>query len=523
MQWRFGASGVPHGAGDAVPAYRPWEIGLVTAVAVLAGLLASISQPIVLAVFVGGFLSLFLLSRIDFAVWLLLAGTLVVNGAVLLMFPRMTKLSWALSMLGFFLLAAGLFSLFLGRRRERVRLPGFLMLFLVLVALSAGTSLLGKGSVLEILAGIKRSYQMLGLALALAVAPVTGAWRRHFQAWGGFLLFAAILQLPVALYERIVLVPLRVGMGGGIVPIDIVSGTFEPNFEGGGENGTMVIFLVVCLAYVLTAWRERALSSLWTSVFVVELGVPLFLGETKIALVLLPMMFLQVFSREIRRKPLVAAAALTSGALFTVVLAWLYFSAFAIQGKSPEQMVQNTIDYNFGSAGYYGNKASLNRTTVLTFWLHEHGLHNPVETLFGHGMGASYAGAGTLVEGHLNRKYPAMAINLNTASTLLWDSGVVGATLFLGVLATAWRASGRLLSRCADGAERGRLVALRVCLAANVFSLWYSNSLMNSPSHELLFAFTLGYLAWLARADLPKPSPENSSQRHEHQTALSHA
>ncbi|MDF9392756.1 hypothetical protein ELQ36_09790 [Methylococcus capsulatus] len=506
-----------------MPGYRPWEIGLVTAVAVLAGWLASISQPIVLAVFVGGLLSIFLMSRIDVAVWLLLAGTLVVNGAVLLMFPRMTKISWALSMLGFFLLAAGLFPLLLGRWRARVRLPGFLVLFLALVALSAGTSLLGQGPILEIMAGVKRSYQMLGLAVVLATAPVTPVWRRHFRAWSGFLLFAAILQLPVALYERIVLVPLRVGLGGGIVPIDIVAGTFEPNFEGGGENGTMVMFLVVCLAYLLTAWREQVLSALWTSVLVVELGVPLFLGETKIALVLLPMMFLLVFSREIRRNPAVAAAALTAGALLTVALAWLYFSVFTIQGKSPEQMVQNTIDYNFGSAGYYGNKASLNRTTVLTFWFHEHGLHNPVETLFGHGMGASYAGSGALVEGHLNRKYPGMAINLNTASTLLWDSGVVGTALFLGVLATAWLAAGRLLSRCGDGAERGRLIALRVCLAANAFSLWYSNSLMNSPSHELLFAFTLGYLAWLVRADRTKPSPENALPRHEHQTALSHA
>jgi hypothetical protein len=511
------------GSGETVPAYRPWEIGLVTAVAVLAGLIASLSQPLVLAVFVGGFLSVFLLSRIDLAVWLLLPGTLVVNGAVLLMFPRMTKISWALSMLGFFLLAAGLFSLFLARRREPVRLPGYLVLFLVLVAVSVGASLLGGGPALEILAGVKRSYQMLGLAVALALAPLTAAWRRHFQGWLVFFLVAAILQLPVALYERIVLVPLRVGMGGGIVPIDIVSGTFEPNLEGGGDNGTMVIFLVACLAYVLTAWRERVLPALWAAVLAVQLGVPLFLGETKIALALLPMMFLLVFSREIRRNPLVAAAALTAGALLTAALAWLYFSAFAIQGKSPEQMVQNTIAYNFGSAGYYGNKASLNRTTVLTFWFQEHGPHNPVETLFGHGVGASYAGTGALVEGRLNRKYRGMAINLNTASTLLWDAGIVGAALFLGVLASAWRASGRLLSRCEDAIERGRLVALRVFLAASVFSLWYSNSLMNSPSHELLFAFTLGYLAWRVRADLLKQSPENSSQRHGYQIALSHA
>lgn len=524
---RFGFGPLNAGSSAVSPRalHKSWEMGVVVAAAVLAGLLAAVGAPIVLALFVGGFLSIFLLTRFDIAIWLLLAGALVVNGAVTLMLPRMTKISWALSMLGFFLLAGGVFSLFLSRGREPVRLPGFVVLILIFLVISVGMSFLGKGSALEMLAGVKRAYQMLGLTVVLALAPVTAQWRRHFDGWIRFLFVAALLQFPVALFERIVLVPLRVGMGGGVVPIDIVSGTFEPSFEGAGENGTMVIFLIICLAYVLAVWRERLLPSSWMVLFAVELGIPLFLGETKIALVLLPMMFVIVFSQEIRRKPAVAVLALSTGALLTVVLAWIYFSVFAIQGKSPEQMVQNTIDYNFGSAGYYENKSSLNRTTVLTFWFREHGLHNPMEAVFGHGVGASYSGAGSLVQGHLNRKYPFMAINLNTASTLLWDSGIVGALLFLSTLGLAWRASGALFSKCENGVARARLVALRVSLAANGFALWYSNSLMNSLSHEVLFAFTLGYLAWLVRAEayLLNVSSKNSLKAYGHTTALSNA
>jgi hypothetical protein len=310
----------------------------------------------------------------------------------------------------------------------------------------------------------------------------------------------ALFQLPSALFERLILVPKRIGLGGGVVPIDIVSGTFEASLEGGGSSSIMVIFLIIVLAYVLSAWKEKVISTGKMATFALLLGSPLFLGETKIALVLLPMMFSMVFATQIRRHPVKAVGALVVAALLTALLAWVYLSMMATGKSTPAQQVQKAIDYNFGNVGYY-DRYSLNRTTATTFWFGQHGLNNPVETVFGHGIGSSYSGAGSLVPGHLNSRYPFMAINLTTLSTLLWDTGLLGTMLFMVAFFAAWRASSRLMGSVAAGVDRARIIALRVSLACNAFSILYSNSMLASMSHQTILALTLGCLAWLVRTE----------------------
>lgn len=486
-----------------------WHLGLRIAIggaAIVTGLLASTGEVMALALVVGGLLSLFLLTRFDLAIWLLLVGALWLNGWVTLLLPGMTKVSWALSMLGFFLLFGSAILFLLERDRRSMRLPAFILLLLTLVGVSCGLSfLLGRGSAMEILAGIKRAYQLAGLTVALALLPVNGYTRRCFDAWVAFFSVLALLQFPMALFQRIVLVPMRVGMGGGVVPLDIVSGTFESYLRGGGSSSVMVMFLTICIAYGFAAWQEGLWSTAKLVCVTVWLAAPLFLGETKIVLVLLPMMFFLVFARQVRMRPFLTLFILFLGGVLVMALGWLYFASMAKQGSSAEEEIRRTIEYNFGAVGYYEGRASLNRTTVLTFWGQEHGLHNPLETVFGHGLGSSYSsrapeGTGALVAGHLSRHYRAMAINLTAASTLLWETGLLGIGLLSAVFVSAWRISGRLLDGSRDLMLRARLTALRVSLAVHGVAVLYSNAIVNSLSQETLFAFSLGYLAWLARA-----------------------
>lgn len=488
---------------------RSWHWGLRIAIggaAIVTGLLASTGEVLALALVVGGLLSLFLLTRFDLAIWLLLVGALWINGWVTLLLPRMNKVSWALSMLGFFLLFGSAIFFLLERDRRSMRLPAFVPLLLILIGVSCALSfLLGRGSAVEILAGIKRAYQLVGLTIALALLPVNGYIRRCFDGWVTFFSVLALLQFPMALFQRIVLVPMRVGMGGGVVPLDIVSGTFESYLRGGGSSSVMVMFLTICIAYGFAAWQESLWSTAKLVCVTVWLAAPLFLGETKIVLVLLPMMFFLVFARQIRMRPFLTVFILFLAGVLVMVLGWLYFASMAKQGRTAAEEIRRTIEYNFGSVGYYEGRTSLNRTTVLTFWGREHGFHNPLETVFGHGLGSSYSsrapeGTGALVAGHLSRHYRAMAINLTAASTLLWETGLLGVGLLSAVFVSAWRTSARLLDRSEDPTLRASLMALRVSLAVHAVAVLYSNAIVNSLGQETLFAFGLGYLAWLARA-----------------------
>jgi hypothetical protein len=470
---------------------------LAIVLAVIFGLIATSANLIAIALAAGVLGGVCLLARIDFAVWLLLVGTLIINGIAGLAFPGITKLAWAFSMLGFFLLFGVALSQMIRSRRTNGQ-PGFIFLLILLMASSIIFSFAGNGGIVETAAGFKRSYQLWGLTFAISAMPVTETSLRRINAWLKFAFVVALLQLPFALFERLILVPKRIGMKGGVVPIDIVSGTFEANLEGGGSSSIMVIMLIIALAFAFSAWKEKVISNKKAFAIITMLGSPLFLGETKIALVLLPIMFVMVFGTEIRRKPVTTIVALVVAGLITALLVWVYFSVLAASNITLEQQVQKAIDYNFGSVGYY-DRYSLNRTTATSFWIKQHGLFNPVETMFGHGLGSSYSGAGSLAPGHLSRIYPFMAINLTALSTLLWDTGLLGTMVFLLIFVGAWRASNDLLCSAVAGIDRARIIAVRVSLMCNAFTIFYSNSMLAGMSHEAILALTLGYLAWLVR------------------------
>jgi hypothetical protein len=468
-----------------------------TGLVVLFGLIATTGSLLIVAIAIGSLFSIFLLMRIDLAVWMILVGAILVSGPVGLAFPETSKLPWMFSILGFFLLGAALLMRFQAEKNA-VPLPGFIRALLIFMVASVAYSFFGDGSIFEILAGTKRTYQLFGFMLVIAMMPINDKSRMRFDAWLKFLYWVAFLQLPFALFQRLVLVPKRVGLGGGTVAIDIVSGTFEASLDGGGSSSILVMFLIIILAYVLSAWQQK-LISFWKMLLpALILAAPLFLGETKIALVLLPMMFGMVFAEDLRKHPIKAVAGVLFGVLVAILLGWLYLSVLATGATTIEQQLQKTIDYNFGSVGYL-DRYSLNRTSAIAFWFTQHGLNNPVEAVFGHGIGSSYSGTGSLVPGHLSQRYPFMAINLTGVSTLLWDTGLLGTGLMFAIFWAAWRATSKLLRIVPRGEQHAHIMGLKVSIACNAFMLLYSNSIFAGLSHETILAFSIGYVAWLTR------------------------
>ena len=76
----------------------------------------------------------------------------------------------------------------------------------------------------------------------------------------------ALLQLPFVLQQYFVLVPRRIGLGGGIVPVDIVSGTFGASLFAGGANAVLAAFMTIVVACLLGLWKHSVLPA-WKAVF----------------------------------------------------------------------------------------------------------------------------------------------------------------------------------------------------------------------------------------------------------------
>lgn len=449
------------------------------------GLLAALGNPILIGIGAGLILGPVLLMAPRLTIWVILSVGLV--GGILSASPQFGKVTWVISILSFLLMLPALVTMVWDKRQ---RVPGFLWLAVAFLLASCATTLVTWHSFGEFLAGFKRYFQSFGLMLALAMLTFTPA---SYRRWRGFLVVVALLQTPAALYELLVLVPQRGGLGLSSETTDVIAGTFGANLKGGSPNSVMVAYLFVVLAFLASRWRAGLLAgrSYWPLAFACLL--PLAMGETKIAVVMLPTVALVLMRHDIVRSPMRYLPGVIAVLLLTTLLGYFYI-AFMMQ-TSLDEVLKSVIRYNVGDQGYSKGQL-LNRTTVITFWLQQHGLRDPLGFLIGHGLGSSYTSP-TELGGHIGAKYPFYGINLTAVSTILWDTGILGLALFASIFAAAWRAAGQLFTHSPNPQVRADALACQAAIALFAMLLLYSDTMVNLVSMELIYAAVLGYLGYL--------------------------
>lgn len=457
--------------------------------AVLMGLFAITASPIVIALAGAAIVSPMLLMRPWAAVWVLVAGGLLIAGILPIWAEgQANRVVWALSAIAF-LLVFVLLARIITSPAARRETPTFVWVMLAFVAFSLINTLLQWHDAYQALSGFKRYFQAVGLMVAIAWLGVSDAQMARMRR---FIVFVALMQLPWAAYELFRLVPIREATRAlypGMIPFDVVAGTFGANLTKGGANGEMATFLLIVLAFLLSRFRHRvqgAARRLWLVPFV---ALPLFMGETKVVVVLIPLLFLALYRRELMSRPVLGLAGLAIGALLTAGVAATYL---AIVDKDLKTQVNDTLDYNVRDRGYGG--LILNRTTVLTHWAGEQGLANPVSAVVGNGLGAAHDATG----GHISRRYIGFGVGLTGASILLWEGGLFGLGLFLLVLALAWRAAGRVVGSAREPWVRADAEAIQAAIPLFAFYLFYRVALFEGFPFQLFFYGLLGYLAWLS-------------------------
>src|SRR5690606_5031324 len=87
------------------------------------------------------------------------------------------------------------------------------------------------------------------------------------------------------------------------------------------------------------------------------------------------------------------------------------------------------------------------RWTALTFWWQRQKFASPLETLVGHGPGSSRVEEDGLDLAHTlaERRYGGRQIGYTAVAALLWDVGVLGLLLVLGLFWAGWRQARRLV------------------------------------------------------------------------------
>lgn len=460
------------------------QFGSLSLLSLAFGLIAASGNVTISVLAAGLFGGLFFFAYPAAGVTVILLLGLLSGVIISLLGPSSNQLAWGITLLGMLLFARSFFSL--AERPKEV--PGFIWLAIAFLAYCLVATAIRFHSAGELIAGTKRYFQMYGLMLAIAVLPFS---RGQVNGWLRLMLGLALLQLPFAIYERFVLAGRR---GHGAEATDVVAGTFGANIAGGSANAEMAAFLIMASLFLLSRQQAGLLSRSTAMVLGVICLIPLALGETKFVLVLLPIGWMIVMRAKALRRPVAFSLQVIAVSALLVLLGSLYVG---LNRGSAADVLDLTLRYNVGNMGY--GLYRLNRTTAISFWWDQNGWRDSIGTLIGHGLGSAYSNINNIVPGHKGEEFFGYGIDLTAASTLLWETGLIGLLLFLGILLSAWRAARALHQSSADLATRADALAIQACVALFALFVWYDNAIINFLPFECAFAAVLGYLGYLCR------------------------
>lgn len=455
-------------------------------IAIIFGLVATTANPTIITLAIGMVVGFILLVSPKITVTLLLSLGLVVGVIASLAGNLFGKLSWGITMLGFSLYIPAFFSIF--SRRKNVH-QAFVWLSLIFLIYAVVVSLFNWDSFIQFLAGFKRYFQVYGLIFAFAFLPFA---KKDIVRWQLVVLVIGLLQLPFALYELLVLVPQRGGLDVGGYVLDVVAGTFGANITGGSPNSVMVTFLLIIFSFLFSRWRYGLINTKLLTVLGFLLLLPLALGETKIVLVMIPLVWFVLIRYDFIKSPVKYIPVLFSGIVITLALFFIYITF--IYDASLADIWEESMEYNIREEGY--GTLLLNRKTTLTFWAGLQGMHDPLGLFFGNGIGSSFYGD---IPGSIGLRYPGYGIDLTVISTMLWDVGVVGVVLFLSILVSAWLLANKIYRETISPTVKADILAIQAALSLFALLLIYSKDLVILIGMEIIFSLILGYLAYLHR------------------------
>lgn len=386
-----------------------------------------------------------------------------------------------------------------------------LVIYLCFLVLALISTFL-QGGVTVTIIGIKNE---VGMSLVLFCLLLGFCRESQIYRISRVLYWIFYAQFPLVIYQVLIVLPKRVAMRGEDEKWDSVVGTFGGDPMGGGNTAVMGMFCLLImlmklseLKHGVTTWRSAALH--------IGLGFVLcILGEVKFIILLSPFMLALIWSMpswvngvsKVTLKNLLVIFAVMGGliTLAIMVLAAGYSSAFGGDaGKSSLSIFLDSLDYIFDTNYIMAATGELGRLTTIFFWARHSDMWGISSMLFGYGLNATNSGS-AVSAGYLNIIF-RLVLDSTSLSMLLWEVGIVGTTLFIGLLLWIVRITWPrpLLEISQLDKEDVQLLcygpAFTVFIIACLLSLPYSQTLMIIPLLQFLFYLTSGSALVIRRA-----------------------
>lgn len=467
--------------------------------AIIAGWLSAKGNPILVVIFVGMIVGALTAPSKTALFWFVVLGGLIVVGIAQLYLPGSKYLRYLVPLATLALLVHGVMErLGAPEHAKGPPIPPLLWWAVGFMGVALASTAANWPGVGVAVLGVKGYFQMWGLLFALVIVRWTP---KLLESLPRAVLFVAFVQLPFALHQYLILVPRRAGLGGGVVAADVIAGTFGATETGGGANAVLAAFLFVVLGCMLGLWKKGVLSSTKLVLMAPVLLSPLFVNQTKISALYLPLLVLIIFYDDIVRRP---GRFLAIGAVGGAALVGMVAAIVVLQPNKDVQSWQDLIAWvierqtaDIEERSGVGS-SELSRFTALTFWAEEHAHSNLGQTLIGHGLGASRARDAGLDLGDTlaDKEYGGIEIGYTALSALLWDTGVIGLLMVLGMFYSAFRMCSRLAEHFAERPDlAGIFEGLRGGIAVLALSLAHRDFFAFHLPYQTLVLLVFGYVS----------------------------
>ena len=473
--------------------------GVALAVAVVGGFISATGSVPFVAIFAAAAAAAAFVTSRQALLWFIIIGGLVITGAAQLYIPGSKYLRYIVPAAAVILLLHGALQKLSERKHAGdagVASSPIMNWALVFVAVAVISSLINLLSAGVFIMGMKGYFQMWPFLLALALI----AWNpRLIDTLPKLFLIIAICQLPFVLHQYFFLAPLRVGLGSGVVAVDVVAGTFGGTVFGGGANAVLALYMVIVVACLLAIWKRGALSGIAMLAAGIALLAPVFVNQAKVAAIYIPVAYVIIFSKEISEQP---ARFLGAGVVMMLLVGGLLTVFSTTNPGGGFDTLSEFFDFLFErqTAGIAarGDYSELSRWTALTFWAGEHVSENPAYWLIGHGPGSSRVQDGgldlaiTLAE----TRYAGLPLGYTGVSAILWDTGVLGLLAVFGMLLAGYRTARSLSSHYASTIpwKAGLFDGLAASMFVFAISLFHKDYFAFHLPYQTILVTVFGYL-----------------------------
>lgn len=505
-----------HFSGDESPRF----LTVATVVGIIAGLIAASGKFLYAALFAAAVMGSLIAASPYLLFWITVSIGLVVAGVTQLYAPGLQQVRWLVILASLGLVLHVLMSRFaITTSSNPSKVPAIIWCAVAFILVTMFSVLVNAASLTTIVPGLKGYFQVSGLLFGLAFL----LWPMKFIVKLPKVFFwVALLQVPFALHQYFVLVPMRANemVRHGLIPVDIVSGTFGGDIDGGGMNSLLAVFQLIVFAGLLGLCRYSLISIGRLFGLAVILLSPVLVNEVKVSVVYLLIVFLVVYREVFVTQPVRALGA----GLAMLIMLGIFLAAYTV--NAPTEKIQTWTDlaeFTYESnIGYDLDKnGKLTRVATLTTWGEHHGLRDIVGTLIGHGVAFSRDLSGpsdldssavlsknpsTMSRGAnspgrgANKISPSIGIGGTTVAALLWETGVIGLLCVFWLFWAAYRTAVRLERRYAD--DRWHKAIFRATQAATAVlfvSLWHNNLFVFQVGYQTVVVLLFGYLAYWDR------------------------